>query len=102
MSRVRDYSPQDSSVTNRVIEGMNKNHENVRELVNVLLGQLKEARNASGLSQRKLATLAGLDPKTISFFEQRKRSPTLHSLLLIAEVLEFDLGKSIGELRNEN
>jgi transcriptional regulator with XRE-family HTH domain len=48
---------------------------------------LKEAREAAGLTQEKLAFRAGLDRTYISLMERGLRSPTLDVLLRLCEAL---------------
>ena len=52
---------------------------------------LKEEREAKGLSMTVLAAEAGLSQPMVGFIEQRRRNPTLDTLLRISEVLEIDI-----------
>ena len=52
---------------------------------------LRQAMAESGMSQRQLATLAGVDPAQISYFMQGKRSLTLRSAGKIAALLGMEL-----------
>ncbi|MBE2283587.1 MAG: helix-turn-helix transcriptional regulator [Prosthecobacter sp.] len=63
-----------------------------------LVGLLARHRERKGLSQRQLAALAGLNPKTISLWERGKRSPTLVALLLVSAAMDYDLGQNLKEV----
>ncbi|MFK8079100.1 MAG: cupin domain-containing protein [Granulosicoccus sp.] len=49
--------------------------------------RLKQIRNEQGLSQRKLATLAGVTNGLISLIEQNRTSPSIASLKLILDAI---------------
>lgn len=68
--------------------------------VSRLIGLLAQHREKKGLSQRQLAGLAGLDPKTISLWERGERSPTLAALLLVSTAMNCDLGQKLKEAMN--
>lgn len=53
--------------------------------------RLREVREAQGMSMNQLGSLAGLDQVTISRIEKGERSPTLRSLVKIAEALGVSL-----------
>jgi len=44
-----------------------------------------------GWSQRRLAAKAGVDPKTVSLIERGVRSPTLFTLVLLANAMDLPL-----------
>ena len=70
--------------------------ENIRErILEHVADILKEEREAKGLSMTALAAKAGLSQPMVGFIEQRRRTPTLDTLLRISEVLEIDLAKVI-------
>lgn len=58
---------------------------------------LENHRESLGLSKRKLALSAGLDPKTVGLIERGERSPTLLTLLLISSALGVDLSSTIAK-----
>ena len=66
---------------------------------------IRTARVARGLSQKDLATLAGVNPSYISLVEAGNRKPSAGSLEKLAEVLDVPLyllmllGSSESELR---
>ena len=63
---------------------------------------LEQHRESNGLSKRKLALRAGLDPKTIGLIERGERSPTQLTLLLLSSALGADHPKVLANaLPNE-
>jgi len=63
-----------------------------------LIGErLKKAREAAGLSQRKLGLLTGLSDKTISAYEQGRVTPPLETLVRIAKQLGKPISYFLGE-----
>ena len=52
---------------------------------------LKEEREIKGLSITALAAKAGLSQPMVGYIEQRRRNPTLDTLLRLSEVLEIDV-----------
>lgn len=66
-------------------------HEDAERLVDRAVACLSARRKACGLSKRSLAMKAGLDPSTIGLIERGERSPTLHTVALIAAALDFEL-----------
>ena len=54
----------------------------------MLGAELKKAREAAGLSQERLAFKAGVHRTYISMLERGKASPTLDTLLVLAERIE--------------
>lgn len=63
--------------------------------------RLRAAREAQGMSMNQLGSLAGLDQVTISRIEKGERSPTLRSLVKIAEALGVTLSELLKEAENE-
>ena len=59
-----------------------------RELIRDITEQIIEDRKASGLSQQKLARLAGVRQETISRLESGKHSPTVRTVEKIDRVLQ--------------
>lgn len=51
--------------------------------------ELREARNAVGLSQEKLALRVGLDRTYISMLERGLRQPSLITLILLSSELDL-------------
>ncbi|MCK1999844.1 helix-turn-helix domain-containing protein [[Brevibacterium] frigoritolerans] len=54
-------------------------------------GKLMAYRDREGLSQRELSERAKVAQKTISRFENSIDSPTLETIVLIADALGYDL-----------
>jgi transcriptional regulator with XRE-family HTH domain len=50
---------------------------------------LKEQREAAGLTQERLAELAGMDRTTISLYERGERMPGLDSILKLIKGLDL-------------
>lgn len=69
--------------------------------VRLVMGRLRDARLAKGMSKNRLATLAGIDPKTVSFIEKGERSPTLHTLAKVARALGLSLGEVVSAVERE-
>ncbi len=55
------------------------------------LKTFRSLRLQKGLSQEELAALAGLDRSYISLIERGKKSPTVNTLLRIADALDCKL-----------
>ena len=64
-----------------------------------LIKLLREERRKRGLSMNVLAQRSGLSHSIISLVERDLRSPSLDTLLRIAEALDTDLGKMITQAR---
>jgi transcriptional regulator with XRE-family HTH domain len=58
---------------------------------------LEQHRESQGMSKRKLALSAGIDPKTVGLMERGERSPTLLTLLLISSALGADLPSVVAK-----
>jgi transcriptional regulator with XRE-family HTH domain len=58
------------------------------ELRYALAGKLRELRLERGITQERLAFLAGLHPTYISMLENGRKSPTVDALERIARALE--------------
>lgn len=71
------------------------------EKVARLVALLAHHREQKGLSQRQLAGLAGLDPKTISLWERGERSPTLVALILVSSAMDCDLSQRLKEVMSD-
>jgi transcriptional regulator with XRE-family HTH domain len=56
------------------------------------LEQLRHLRESKGLSQAKLAQLAGLNPVTVHRIEHGYKSPTVKTLENLAEALSVEVG----------
>lgn len=67
--------------------------------------RLKQARDRRGLSQLELAVAAGCDPSLISCYEKGHKGPSVKTLVLLADVLEFDtdflLGRTVSPQHRE-
>lgn len=66
--------------------------------VRLVMGRLRDIRLAQGISKNRLATLAGIDPKTVSFIEGGQRTPTLYTLVKVARALEVSLAEILVEV----
>lgn len=53
----------------------------------IISERLKEERNIKGLSQARLAEIAGVDRKTVNRIENGHYSPTLETLLALGTAL---------------
>jgi transcriptional regulator with XRE-family HTH domain len=62
---------------------------------------LREERDKRGLSMNVVAQRSGLSHSTVSLIERDLRSPTLDSLLRIADALDVDLGEIITRAGRE-
>ncbi len=58
--------------------------------------RLKEIRSEQGLNQRELAALSELSPQSISSFEKGINSPTVPSLLALANALNVSVDYLLG------
>ena len=58
---------------------------------------LKARREELGLSKVAAAERAGVATMTIFFIEERKRSPSINTLLRVAVALEIDLWRLLKE-----
>lgn len=67
-----------------------------RDASQIFAKRLKEAREAKGLSQAKLAELAGFQPSAISHFETGGRSPSFDNLKRLADALEVSTDWLLG------
>lgn len=67
-----------------------------RKTVERVCKSLTEARIARGISQQRLAEMAGISRTGLRHIESLETSPTLHSLLKLAKALDLDLGRLIG------
>ncbi len=71
------------------------------QLVETLVSRLKAAREAKGLSLRDLEEISGISNAGIHHIEAGNRSPTLYSLIRIANALDLDIGGVIAEAESE-
>jgi transcriptional regulator with XRE-family HTH domain len=60
---------------------------------------LKEEREKRGLSMNVVAQRSGLSHSIISLIERDMRSPTLDTLLRIADAIDIDLGEVLTRAR---
>ena len=75
-------------------------NESLREAVATnVVKLLREERQKRALSMNVLAQRSGLSHSIISLVERDLRSPSLDTLLRIAEALDTDLGKMITQAR---
>ncbi|HEX4294942.1 MAG TPA: helix-turn-helix transcriptional regulator [Rhizomicrobium sp.] len=61
--------------------------------------EIRRHRNAKGLSQEKLAELAGLNRNYIGFVERAERSPRVMTIFRIARALDLHPGELIREMK---
>ena len=73
------------------------NHADAELRVKKVVQILANARTSVGISQYRLAELTSLSREAIRLIEKGDRTPTLHSLLLIASALDVNLGSILGE-----
>lgn len=76
-------------------------HAEAEKGVKRLVRELVSLRKAAGISQYRLAKLTGLSREAIRLIENGERSPTLHSLLLIASSLAAKLGPLLEPVERE-
>ena len=69
----------------------------VKALVESICVTLREIREKRGLSQVRLAEIAGISRTGLRHIENLEASPTLASLLRISEALEVDLASLLRE-----
>ncbi|MBO6573172.1 MAG: helix-turn-helix transcriptional regulator [Balneola sp.] len=72
--------------------------EEIQEALSVII---KRQRDKKGISQFDLAVGSDLHRTMIEFIERRKRMPTIHSFLKIADALELSPSILMKELENE-
>lgn len=65
------------------------------EIIARVAQRLRRVREAKGMSMNQVASLAGLDQVAISRIEKGERSPTLRTLLKIADALEVTLSDEL-------
>ncbi len=58
--------------------------------------RLKEQREKAGLSQRELARLLGMSPKSIAAWEAGERSPQLLKIVKITKFFRVSLDYMLG------
>lgn len=75
--------------------------EEAQNLVGRIVSSLERERKRQGLSQRALAQLARLDPKTVNLIERGARNPTLYTLALMADALGLRLAKVMEEAEGD-
>jgi transcriptional regulator with XRE-family HTH domain len=66
-----------------------------RKTVERICRALRAARIAQGISQQRLAEMAGISRTGLRHIESLETSPTLHGLLKLARALDFDLSQLI-------
>ena len=75
---------------------MSKNADRQRlATIDRLIALLEDERRRQGLSLNEVATRAGLSHTMIMRVEKRTRTPSIDTLLRIAEALDCDLGALI-------
>lgn len=64
-----------------------------RKTVERICRALRAARIAQGISQQRLAEMAGISRTGLRHIESMETSPTLHGLLKLARALDLDLSQ---------
>ncbi len=59
---------------------------------------IKRRRNEAGLSQNRLAVLAGIDRRYVALLERGGRNPSLVVMAKLAEALKIGLDELVAEL----
>lgn len=72
--------------------------ETARKCTIDLLQRLAEERCKQGLSKRKLAEAAGLDPKAITLLERGDRMPAITTVLRITSALGLSLSEELSHV----
>jgi len=78
---------------------MAKNHAD--HILEQIVGTLKEAREAQGLSQEKLARKAGVTRPAISFMESKSRKPSLLLCLKLCYALGLSFKSLVEKAENK-
>jgi transcriptional regulator with XRE-family HTH domain len=71
--------------------------KNRRAICSAVAQILRQERQKRDMSLAAVAAKAGLSYQMVSFVEKEMRNPTLDTLLRIAEALEVDISKTIGQ-----
>lgn len=71
-------------------------------MMNTFGKKLREQRDASGLSQSKLAKELGLHPSIIGRYEREEAKPTIDVVKKMAVVLNTTVGYLLGETSEQN
>ena len=66
-------------------------------MYNTLARNIRQQRQAAGLSQEVLAELSGLSQTWISRLEQGDANPTMETLTSLAQALEIDVAALLTE-----
>ena len=69
-----------------------------QDIVDAVILRLMEVRVKKGISQNRLAEMAGLSRSGIRHLEDGENSPTLYSLLRISKALNVKIGRLIGSI----
>jgi ribosome-binding protein aMBF1 (putative translation factor) len=94
------YKAVREQVAEELPELITRHHERMATLdqLQVLLAQLKSAREAKGLSLSDLTELTGMDPSALSKLETGQRAnPTVETLVRYAEAVGKRLVVSLAE-----
>lgn len=70
-----------------------------RDVVEAICRRLKDARIEGGISQQRLAEMAGISRTGLRHIEGLETNPTLYSLLKISGALNLDLEELLKSLR---
>lgn len=81
-----------------VLYSLHMTEETARKCTNALLQRFAEERCKQGLSKRKLAEAAGLDPKAITLLERGDRMPAITNVLRIASALSLTLSEELAHV----
>ncbi|EGP55756.1 XRE family transcriptional regulator [Agrobacterium tumefaciens F2] len=72
------------------------------KLTAVFARNLRLCRQASGLSQERLAEYAGLDRNYIGKLEREESSPTLETVEALSLAMQIDVGQLIQRHRSQD
>ena len=71
------------------------------ETVNRVIQALRDERKKKGLSQERLATMAGLSRTGVRHVESGQFRPTLYTMLKLAEALDLDFPGLLRKVRSQ-
>lgn len=69
-------------------------------MAEIFASRLQSARQLRGLSQSELAAKSGLQPSTVSHFENGRRSPSFDSLKVLSNALDVTTDYLLGRVES--
>lgn len=69
-----------------------------KKAVEIICKAIKASRTQQGISQQRLAEMAGISRTGLRHIESLEISPTLYSLLKVAKALDLDLTELLREI----